>query len=627
MSELLQQAWSRGTLRAVDYYLGRQLQRMVPGASPLAILLAALASRAVGQGDVCIDLAQLAEGPLPTPGIEAAQAALPSLPQLLDALRQWPAVAAPGAAAPLILDGTRLYLGRYWHYEQAVALALRQRAQPVAAEALDLAQLQTSLQALFPPAGSVDWQCIAAATAVLQGLCVVSGGPGTGKTHTVASILALLLQQTDSNCRMALVAPTGKAAARLTEALRKARAGLACSDEIKARMPDSSATIHRLLGLRPGAAQPRFHRDNPLDLDLLVVDEASMVDLPTMARLLDAVPPACRIVLLGDKDQLASVEAGSVFADISSTRKAGSNATLLARLQQVCDWSLPAPAALQKAAAVSVEHSGAAHAAASTAEVGDVGDCVVLLQRSYRFNDEAGIGALARAINAGEAELALALLQQGADGLRWQRIDSSRRLAALQALLAAHLDALQACDSPQAALACLERYRILCAVRKGPFGVEQINQDVERLLRQRSHMSGRAELYRGRPLMITHNAPALGLFNGDVGILWPAADGSLKAWFQTAQSGLKAIGPARLPAHETAWAMTVHKSQGSEFAQVLLLLPQEANPVLTRELLYTGVTRARETVELWAEPDIVTQCINSRVQRVSGLADKLLVPD
>jgi exodeoxyribonuclease V alpha subunit len=336
-------------------------------------------------------------------------------------------------------------------------------------------------------------------------------------------------------------------------------------------MPDSSSTIHRLLGLHPGAVRPRYHRDNPLVLDLLVVDEASMVDLPTMARLLEALPPRCRLVLLGDKDQLASVEAGSVFADIT---RAG-------------------------------------------------GDSVVLLRRSYRFNDEAGIGALARAINLGQAAETQALLQGGAADLQWQRCSATQRLPALQQV-AVQLAALFDSGTPQAALAWLERFRLLCAVRKGPFGVEQVNRDLEQLLRQAGLVTTAGELYRGRPLMITHNAPALGLFNGDVGILWPDSAGSLKAWFPTAGAELKSVSPARLPTHETAWAMTVHKSQGSEFDRVLLLLPPEPNPVLTRELLYTGVTRAREAVELWAEPGIVAHCVGSRVQRASGLAEKLL---
>lgn len=574
MSEFLQQAWTRGLLRPVDYHLARHLQRLVSGASPLAALLAAATSRAVGQGDVCLDLALLADEGLQAAEGGAAVLPLPPLAALQAALQQWPAVGAAGEFAPLILDGQRLYLGRYWHYEHQVAQALLARARAVSAAALDQVLLEQSLQRLFPQEGEgTDWQRVAAETALRQDLCVISGGPGTGKTHTVASILALLLEQAAGRpCRMALVAPTGKAAARLTEALRKARTSLACSEAIKQAMPDSSATIHRLLGLHPGAVRPRFHRDNPLDLDALIVDEASMVDLPLMARLLQALPPGCRLLLLGDKDQLASVEAGSVFADLVNT---------------------------------------------------GVGDSVVQLHRSYRFRDDAGIGALARAVNQGNAAQALALLRAAEDGLQWQRVDAAGRLPALLQQVDAHLEALFSCASAAAALAWLESFRILCAVRKGPFGVEQVNRDVEQLLRQRGLVGGSGELYRGRPVMITHNAPASGLFNGDVGILWPAEDGSLKAWFQTPQLGLKALSPARLPAHETAWAMTVHKSQGSEFGRVLLILPGEANPLLTRELLYTGITRARTAVELWAQPEIVAHCVGSRVQRRSGLAERL----
>lgn len=606
--QVLQQALAQGRIRLVDLQFAAHLQALQPTSDGSVLLLAALTSQAVGQGDVCVDLPALVAGS----ATMAPLLQLPSAAALAEALRAWPAVGEPGAQTPLILEqDRRLYLGRYWWYEQQVASDLQARAAAAPAAAVDLSLLREGLARLFPPGSGIDWQRVAAATAVLRRLAVISGGPGTGKTHTVASILALLLEQAGGQrCRIALTAPTGKAAARLTEALRKARERLACAEHIKQLIPDETSTIHRLIGMRPGFSTPRFHRDNPLDIDLLVVDEASMVDLPTMARLLAALPAGSRLILLGDKDQLASVEAGSVFADISGAG-AGSigSAALREQPQQVCGFALPA--------------AGSADTGTDTSDSPSFGDSVVLLRQSYRFRDDAGIGALARAINAGAASDTLELLQQSSAELQWRQLRAVELPAAVAQLVQEQLAALFDAASAAEALAVLERFRILCAVRKGPFGVEQLNREVENVLRQRALISGSAALYRGRPLMITHNAPALGLFNGDVGIVWPAADGTLKAWFLSPDLTLKAVSPARLPEHETAWAMTVHKSQGSEFERVLLVLPNDINPVLTRELLYTGVTRAKGEVQLWAAAGVVEHCVRTRVSRVSGLAEKL----
>jgi exodeoxyribonuclease V alpha subunit len=596
----------QGALRHIDYFFAEHLSAMEGGKASALPLAAALVSRTIGDGNTCLDLKAIAGKSALVGEDGAGGIEVPPLKDLVAALSQSREVGAPGEQAPLILDeADRLYLGRYWWYERQVADALLARAQVAEPAAVDRECLRESLQRMFPATdGETDWQQVAAAMAVLRRFAVISGGPGTGKTRTVTSILALLLEQSaDQPLRIALTAPTGKAAARLTESIRQAKPTVDCDEALRQRIPEEATTIHRLIGVRPGSLEPKYHADNPLPVDLLVVDEASMIDLPLMARLLAALPEHARLILLGDKDQLASVEAGSVFADISGPNAGGDySAAFLEQLKEVTGQAL----------ALDGQGEG-------------FGDSVALLRKSYRFTGEKGIGSLARAINAGDSEEAIALLRAGQDGVRIQTVAESAVHAQLVAQVENAFVSSFASASPREALERFNAFRILCAVRRGPMGVEQINQTVEEILRARGLIRAKGEHYPGRPIMVTRNDPGLGLFNGDVGILWPdpEAGGALRAWFILPDNTMKRVLPSRLPAHETAYAMTVHKSQGSEFERVLMLLPFVVNPVLTRELLYTGITRAKHEVEVWGSDDIVTRCIQTRVERMSGLADKV----
>ncbi|OBS09185.1 exodeoxyribonuclease V subunit alpha [Acidihalobacter prosperus] len=591
--ETLQRAAALGLIRALDDHFARLIGELACDAPDGVLFAAALASRQTGEGDVCLHLADWA-GLAPFEALPALR--LPPLAEWRAMLAASPAVGAD-ARVPLVLDGDALYLARYWAFETALAAALRARAEGWA-EGVDRARLATGLSRLLGEDDAAADQRRAAALAVLRRLAVISGGPGTGKTRTVTAILALLLEQAPA-LRVALAAPTGKAAARLAESIQAAKRELPLDDAVRAAIPERTHTLHRLLGIVPGRSRPRRDANNPLHVDLLVIDEASMVDLPLLARALAALPSQARLILLGDRDQLASVEAGAVLADICGEGAAGYSPALCAAL---------------------AETAGEAPAAAS-ASPSPLADSVALLAHSYRFAQAGGIAALARAVNAGDADAALAEFDAG-----WTDLAQAPP-APLEPRLGERLDGALAelfeAAGPAEALAALGRLRILCALREGPFGVAEINALVERHVRRRFGVDTRKPWYRGRPVMVQGNDYALDLFNGDVGIAWPNESDHLRVYFEGADGGLKTVHPGRMPAHETVYAMTVHKSQGSEFDEVLLILPRQDARVLTRELLYTGITRARRRVELWAEPSILATAVARRVRRASGLRGRL----
>ncbi len=626
MRDFLNAAVTAGALRAVDVQFADHMARLAGGDDPHLLLAAALVSHRVGEGDVCVDLRACGELPLfQSDGLAVALTGrdlLPALDTWTRALQASPVVGRPGERAPLILDAhQRCYLGRYWHFEQVLATALQARA-PAWAPAVDRDRLRAGLAGVVADSGSgsepTDWQRVAAAVAVLRPLCIISGGPGTGKTRTVTSILALLVEQaarpvtgqppgqvTEQALRIALTAPTGKAAARLTESIRLAKAQLPLTPATAAGIPDEAVTLHRLLGFRPGRANPRHGPDNPLHLDVVVVDEASMVDLPLMARLLEALPEQARLILLGDKDQLSSVEAGMVLGDICGGEvSAGYSREQCAVLKDVANTELDA----------TTQTAG-----------GGIGDNIVVLKKSWRFDDASGIGALARAVNRGDGDLATAVLDD--PGLANVRLDSPHP-AAIDELIASlvvpvYRDMVQASD-PGTALALLNRIRVLCAVREGPYGVYSLNRRIEQALAGEGLITGTSGHYAGRPVMVTTNDHARRLYNGDVGLVLADADadGALRVFFETAE-GIRRVLPSRLPPHETVYAMTVHKSQGSEFADVLLVLPDVDSQVVTRELVYTGITRAKEGVVVIANAERLREAVARRVTRATGLRDAL----
>ncbi|MBR0567693.1 exodeoxyribonuclease V subunit alpha [Azoarcus sp. L1K30] len=579
----------------------------------LAVLPAVARSLALAasEGNVCLPLAQLAQN--------EAIACSPDLlrAHLLESGVAVLAVPLPPrtCAHPLVLDADdRLYLRRFFDLEQRLAAALVRRASAPAQ--IVPPTLRATLDKLFKPrtAPGPDWQKLAVALALQGRLTVISGGPGTGKTTTVAALLACLLEFTPT-LRIALAAPTGKAAARMLEALRARAAELPA--KLRKRLPVEAHTLHRLLGVTPIAGQFRHHAGNPLAVDVLVVDEASMLDLALATRVLDALPPDARLILLGDKDQLAAVEAGAVFAELSSAR------VFSARVIEQLALLTGTPAAMLADLQVPATASALA-------------DSVIWLTESHRFRHDSGIGRLAANINAGEGTEALTWLRGGEDpSARWIDDEGARpgdaTLAAIEAGYAPYVAALRApFTDAQAraaeAFAAFDRFRVLVAVHEGGRGLVALNAHLERVLRAELDLPaarGGAQAWFGRPVIVLRNDALLGLYNGDIGLCLPDDTGALMVFFPQPGGRYRCVAPIRLPVHDTAFALTVHKSQGSEFEAVLLVLPAAPVRVLTRELLYTGVTRAARQVTLAGPARVFAAACGLRTVRLSGLAARM----
>ena len=469
---------------------------------------------------------------------------------------------------PLAIEQDRLYLHRYWLYESRLAQQLSKITQlKVSNKPKTTADFSTLLDKYFGNSETIDWQLAAATMAINQAFCMITGGPGTGKTTTVVKILALLQELSDQPLLIALAAPTGKAAMRLQESIGFNKAALPCIAAIKSAIPESVTTLHRLLGAKPPSPYFRHNAKQPLVYDLVVVDEASMVDLALMSKLVEALKPGARLILLGDKDQLASVESGAVLADLTT-----------ALPQQTLE-----------------------------------------LQKSHRFDED--IKNLATAINQQQDLEAWRLLQTGnknialletdlIDYISKQQIDYLRLITAR----AEFSDIYKA----------FNRFQALCATRLGKNSVSDINHAVELSLSNKKliHLSGL--WYCGRPIMITQNNAALQLYNGDIGICLrdKEQEDQLRVFFQRADGSIKKYLPARIPHCETVFAMTIHKSQGSEFEEVLIILPETISPVLTKELLYTAITRAKKTIKLVTNEAVFSSTVRQRVQRVTGLINR-----
>ncbi|TDG10400.1 exodeoxyribonuclease V subunit alpha [Paraburkholderia guartelaensis] len=680
----------RGWLRTLDAAFARFLWTETPHSPPLLLLAAALASHQLGRGHVCLDLKATLEDPafalsLPPDGPQML-AAVPAQPpaEVLAGvtLAQWrAALTVPDLVseetaiadtaqgnAPLVLTGTRLYLRRYWQYEQDVREGIERRltraAQLEAALPLDIAR--AALDALFAPrngeahagqtARAADWQKLACALAARSAFSIVTGGPGTGKTTTVVRLLALLqtlaLGRAGQGARAArplrirLAAPTGKAAARLNESIAGAVERLpfdalqAHVDAVALRnaIPTVVTTLHRVLGTRPGSRRFRHDAANPLPVDVLVIDEASMVDLEMMAAVLDALPPSARLILLGDKDQLASVEAGAVLGELCDRAREG-HYTQASRT-----W-------LEAATGERID------AAMLDAHGLPLDQAIAMLRESHRFASESGIGALAELVNLGDAvgvakiwsrgyeDLARLVCPADDDGpLRSLIVDGrvgEQRAAHAQRQGYRHyLETMRTTRpepgaTPEAlsdwaagVLKAHGAFQLLCALRRGSWGVEGLNRRVARLLHEEGLIDPHGDWYAGRPVLVMHNDYELGLMNGDIGIALelPVAAGEppvLRVAFPTGDGsgGVKWVSPSRLQGVETVFALTVHKSQGSEFTHAALVLPDTYSPILTRELVYTGITRARSFLTL-AVPEgrsVLDRAVLAKVQRASGL--------
>lgn len=663
--------WTQhGWLRALDAAFADFLADEAPDAPPLLLLAAALASHQLGRGHPCLDLEQTLADPgfalsLPPEGDAAragADADLPPLPReeiaqvslagWLAALEHPQLVSDGAGATPLVRVGSRLYLRRYWHYEQSVRAGIVMRTATTLGLNDDV--LRMALAQLFPPNPAQtqpDWQKLACALAARRPFAILTGGPGTGKTTTVVRLLAVLqlmalAEPAGRALRTRLAAPTGKAAARLNASIAGAvdrlnLAGLPQGDAVRTAIPREVTTLHRLLGTRPDTRHFRHHAGNPLPVDALVIDEASMVDLEMMAAVLDALPPGGRLILLGDKDQLASVEAGAVLGQLCSRAEVAhytpATAGWLARL------GAPVPDEF-------VDPSGTA-----------LDQGITMLRHSHRFDDYSGIGQLAKAVNAGEVDALNSVWAKGHADIARVALAASGS-AALHRLVAEGSSSHAAAEQPVAdtpvgyrhyleilrdtrpqpgagqaetddwahrVLTAHSRFQLLCALRRGAWGVDGLNLQIAAWLCSEGLIPRAEGWYSGRPVLVTRNDYSLGLMNGDIGITLelPNSEGSsvLRVAFPMGDGsdGIKWVHPSRLQAVETVYALTVHKSQGSEFEHAALVIPDRINPILTRELVYTGITRAKRWFSLIeaGHPAVLEQAVQRRVLRVSGLME------
>jgi exodeoxyribonuclease V alpha subunit len=576
---LLHEFNQAGVLLPADVHTARCLARLGGDPDELVSLAAALAVRAPRVGHVSVDLTNVRE----VAGADTDDDVTLSWPEpslWLERVAASPLVAVGETSAdrPLRLIGSSLYLDRYWRDEVAVASDLRLRAASPPPP-VDAAELSASLARLFS-GPSDDDQRTAVEAAAGRWFSVIAGGPGTGKTTTVARLLAVLFDQAAATGSrpplVGLAAPTGKAAARLEEAVRAAAPDLQL-DPAGARQLQqiSGSTLHRLLGARPGSVRFRHHRGLRLPHDVIVVDEASMVSLALMARLLEAVRPDARLVLVGDPEQLVSVEAGAVLADVVGP------------------------------------------AAAGTVEASPMTGTVSLLRTNHRFAGT--LADLAVAVRTGDEDATLDVLAHGEPAVSWVPSAGALRPAILD-WAGRLVDAARRGDGP-AALQELARHRVLCLHREGPDGVEAWNEQIEHWLGEDvPELAGEGEWYAGRPVLVTHNDYALRLYNGDTGVT--VADRPRVTVMFDDGGRTRPVSPSRLADVETVFAMTVHKSQGSEFDRVTLLLPATSR-LLTRELLYTAVTRARHGLVVVGSEEAVRLAVGRPIARASGLTERL----
>ncbi len=585
------------------------IQKLDGRPDDLSIFLAAAAVSSVNrQGHVCLELSQVAGQPV----LSGSEFFYPDLPVWVEAIRTSPAVGSPGEFKPLIFDGiSKLYLHRYSVYQSRLASFIRSRI--FSAELVEISILKKNLDLLFDSNqthAETDWQKIACILSIMNRFTVISGGPGTGKTTTIVKIMALLLEMNPGkSLRISLAAPTGKAAARLQDAIREAKERLPFGDDLKSRIPSTATTIHRLLGTIPGSPYFRHNENNYLDTDMVIVDESSMVDLALLSKLTQALPDHARLILVGDKDQLASVEAGSVFGDICDICRFNSfSGTLSEVIFQTTGARINNPDSMD--------------------EDSRIQDCMVQLLKNYRFGENSGIRKVSQAVHSGDGRLAMTTMEdRNYQDISWVNVPDQRLLQAglTTPVIQGFREYLSAND-PAEALNAFGKFQILCALREGPYGVQMVNNLIEEILISANLIRKTEGLwYHGRPIMITRNDYHLNLFNGDVGIARiDSKDSELRIFFPDEETGFRAFHPSRIGEHETVFAMTVHKSQGSEFDNILLLLPDRESPVLTRELIYTAITRARKQVVIWGDESVFQIAAQKRVTRISGLKDALV---
>mgnify|MGYP000671963967 CR=1 FL=1 len=618
-------------LEAIDYYLAKEISDSITfsgqydnESSILIFHLVVALSRFLRNGNTCLELSLIAntrfgfscdDSGFVThqgyvfPSIEVMQAQLQSLNVHEDAL--------------IVFQSERLYLRRYFNFENEVKIALEQKIKQI--NEYDYQQVTSCLSHLFPEAynnnqnathieseeQTPDWQLIAVANALNKNFSVIAGGPGTGKTYTVTKLLAAFIHLNQSSnetekLNIVLTAPTGKAAQRLSESIIKAREGFrgAIDDKILNELPTETKTLHRLLGVIPNSPNFKANKDNPLNIDVLLIDEVSMVDIAMFARILRALPSKTKLILLGDADQLPSVAAGSLLTDIAPKPHQGYSTQNIRYLQAVLAQG---------------QISKSSEKQLTTKRGQSASDYVTFLIKSRRFDGEGVIGKLATSVIAGNANSSWQILNS--ESSRSEQFPILMKGATedwLPALLEYYYKPLFDCDSPEAAFAQLSKFRLLCSTRQGEFGVQQLNEYVTQLLNP--FQSTDTQIFHAQPIMINQNDYNLGLYNGDVGIIWRHRSGHLMAVFEGEGNSLNWVIPSRLPSFETVYAMTIHKTQGSEFGHVAMVLPnQQENKLLSRELIYTGITRAKDKISIACKENVWRFGVDNKVQRSSGL--------
>ncbi len=634
-------------IQSIDYFLARELCNALQAAQDDLLFHSIMAvSQALRGGHTCLKLDEEASNETETPYWHNADEDITgyTFPKFNDWHQHLSQLAiSPTADQPLVYERKRLYLRRYWQFENELGEAVRDliNCSMVQQQSFDIARAQRVIEQLFPlldPAPvdveqaidpeeqneeqhegeKKDWQKIAVANALIHQFTIIAGGPGTGKTFTVTKVLAALQMLNDkqvlndNQLKIALTAPTGKAAQRLNESIQKAKAIISsqqlAAEAVLDSIPDTACTVHRLLGVIPGSHDFRYNKDRKLPFDVILVDEISMIDLPLMTRLIRAIDQNCRIIMLGDADQLPSVAAGSVLSDLAPRQAAGYTDENSRLLSELSGFDIPLLGQNQDA-----PHDKQLNL-----------DYLTVLQKSHRFDGSGEIGNLAKYVISGDAENSWTYLEQAEEQI--ERVKGDSIVQWIDKMVDQYYVPLflrgKSLLNIEQAFEQLKQFRFLAAIRLGEQGVTNINDTIERLLRNKGLISSSSEFYPGRPIMVTENHYNTGLYNGDTGLLWLNEEGKLQAAFPDNNS-VRWLSLGRLPRIETVYAMTIHKTQGSEFAHVGLVLPEMDSLILSRELLYTGITRASKKLSIFSAKKIFELGVQRRVQRYSGLQEKV----
>jgi len=583
-------------ISAVEVEFVRFLKEIHPSVQDEVLWAAAACIYAQKNGHVCLDFTKWDEGWL-FDDKKSNQKLTDSIKKAwLKALDKSPLVSGGGELQPLILESSRLYLHRFWSFEEELCHWLNQKSSGTN----EVSETEKGvMQSLLNPTGDLfetNWQHVAVQLSFLKDLVVISGGPGTGKTFAVLNIIAAhLLSKPEGEYRIALAAPTGKAARRLAESIESGRSNLPDHIQSKVEIPDTAQTVHKLLGSDFRGASFSFNKENPLTYDLVIVDEASMLDMNMWVRLIRAVGSNTKLIVLGDKDQLASVEAGSILGDICGGENSFSD-NIVKSVSQIQGTNIPI-----------------------AKEKPSINDCIVFLTKSYRFGENSGIQKFAAAVNESNPDLAIEILQDStlAD-LSWLE-PTSENMESIVRDYAVNHHAEFKTKSQDERLKASNKKKILCALRRGPFGVEQINGKVESIIKRKQNVLAGRTWFEGRIVMATRNDALLQIRNGDIGIYTDEGNGVIQFEGEERQS----LSANRLKDYESAFAITIHKSQGSEFDEVAVILSNQVNTVLSKEILYTAVTRARKNTLIIVNEDVLRKTILRSVSRRSGLKQKI----